>query len=88
MPHTKRVRSLTTQLRFRHVLSGCLLRSHNVILPQWAFKQSEVVCQKEPDEYSHFNMWNVEKHVNPRRESSATNHVMFLLSVFTLQTKR
>ncbi|TPX43477.1 dolichyl-phosphate-mannose---protein mannosyltransferase [Synchytrium endobioticum] len=64
--HTKRVRSLTTRMRFRHVISGCLLRSHNVILPQWGFKQAEVVCQKEAEDRSPFNMWNVEKHINPR----------------------
>ncbi|TPX33342.1 dolichyl-phosphate-mannose---protein mannosyltransferase [Synchytrium microbalum] len=66
VPETKRVRSLTTQMRFRHVMTGCLLRSHNVILPQWGFKQAEVLCQKEGEDLSPFNIWNVEKHINSR----------------------
>jgi dolichyl-phosphate-mannose-protein mannosyltransferase len=60
-----RIRSLSTKFRLRHYTLGCLLRSHSVNLPQWGFKQAEVVCQKvRPDNSSSNNMWNVELHVN------------------------
>nr|KAJ3422298.1 Protein O-mannosyltransferase 2 [Polyrhizophydium stewartii] len=62
----KRIRSLTTRFRLRHKSIGCLLRSDGVTLPQWGFKQVEVVCQKKPDDNSPSNMWNIELHVNER----------------------
>ncbi|KAG5458504.1 MAG: MIR motif-containing protein, partial [Olpidium bornovanus] len=61
------VRSLTTRIRLRHVPQGCLLRSHGVNLPQWGFKQAEVVCDKKNDLSSLNNMWNVEQHWNEMR---------------------
>ncbi|KAJ3328364.1 Protein O-mannosyltransferase 2, partial [Blyttiomyces sp. JEL0837] len=61
-PHIK---ALTTRFLLRHVATGCLLRSGSVTLPQWGFKQAEVVCQKAADVKSVNNMWNVELHVNP-----------------------
>jgi len=59
------VKSLTTRMRFVHVNSGCLLRSHNVILPQWGFKQAETLCDKQKRQDYH-NLWNVEQHVNEK----------------------
>ncbi|KAJ3008619.1 Protein O-mannosyltransferase 2 [Thoreauomyces humboldtii] len=61
---TKRIRSLTTRFRLRHNLSGCLLRSHAVTLPQWGFKQAEVVCQKKADPLNRNHMWNIEHHIH------------------------
>ncbi|KAI9017818.1 Dolichyl-phosphate-mannose-protein mannosyltransferase-domain-containing protein [Gaertneriomyces semiglobifer] len=61
---TTTIRSLTTRFRLRHVHSGCLLRSHAVNLPEWGFKQAEVLCQKKGDPNSSNNMWNIEQHWN------------------------
>ncbi|KAJ3021845.1 Protein O-mannosyltransferase 2 [Thoreauomyces humboldtii] len=61
-----RIKSLTTKFRLRHHLSGCLLRSHSVSLPQWGFKQSEVVCQKKADDNSPNHMWNIEQHTHDK----------------------
>jgi dolichyl-phosphate-mannose-protein mannosyltransferase len=33
-------------------------------LPQWGFKQEEVVCQKHSQDESENNYWNIENHVN------------------------
>lgn len=63
---TDRIRSLSTQFRLRHVQSGCLLRADRVTLPQWGFKQEEVVCQKKPNNDSTSNYWNIENHVNSK----------------------
>ncbi|KAI8806925.1 Dolichyl-phosphate-mannose-protein mannosyltransferase-domain-containing protein [Cladochytrium replicatum] len=60
------VRSLTTRFRLRHVMTGCLLRSHAVNLPQWGFKQAEVICQKRGDNSSINNIWNIEQHWNDK----------------------
>jgi dolichyl-phosphate-mannose-protein mannosyltransferase len=43
-----------------------LLRADGTHLPEWGFKQGEVVCQKKPDFSSLSNMWNIELHVNPK----------------------
>ncbi|KAJ3225723.1 Protein O-mannosyltransferase 2 [Clydaea vesicula] len=59
-----RIRSLSSRFRLRHVTLGCLLRSEGVTLPEWGFKQAEVVCQKKADKWSNYNLWNVELHVN------------------------
>lgn len=63
------VRSLFTQLRFRHVNTGCYLRSSGRTLPEWGFKQGEVSCRPhlKPGN-AELNkaefMWNVESNVN------------------------
>ncbi|KAJ3269778.1 Protein O-mannosyltransferase 2 [Terramyces sp. JEL0728] len=59
-------RSLTTRFRLMHVNLGCALRSDGVTLPEWGFKQGEVVCQKKPELNSKSVMWNIELHVNPK----------------------
>ncbi|KAL7751599.1 Protein O-mannosyltransferase 2 [Sorochytrium milnesiophthora] len=63
------IKKLSTRVRFRHKLSGCLLRSHNVNLPPWGFKQAEVVCDKRAGNKKDrdvYNMWNMENHWNDR----------------------
>lgn len=42
----KRVKTLKTQFRLRHALTGCHLFSHKVKLPDWAYEQQEVTCNK------------------------------------------
>ena len=37
-----RLRTLRSEFRLRHTLSGCYLFSHKVKLPEWAFEQQEV----------------------------------------------
>ena len=59
------VRTLTSRIRFRHKNLKCVLRSHNVVLPEWGFKQSEVVCDRR-DRKDDNNLWNVEQHWNDR----------------------
>jgi dolichyl-phosphate-mannose-protein mannosyltransferase len=42
----KRLRTLRTKFRLRHMLTGCYLFSHKVKLPEWGFEQQEVTCNK------------------------------------------
>lgn len=44
----KRVRTLRSHFRLRHVMTGCYLFSHKVKLPEWGFEQQEVTCNKNP----------------------------------------
>ena len=63
-----RVKSLITKFRLRNVYMGCLLHYSRQNLPEWGFKQMEVVCQKKPDNSSTENFWNIEKHINDKLE--------------------
>jgi dolichyl-phosphate-mannose-protein mannosyltransferase len=61
-----RIHSLTTRLRFRHLILGCYVRSANKNLPEWGFKQLEVSCDKENNLDDMHTYWNVESHWNDR----------------------
>ncbi|KAI6636763.1 hypothetical protein MCOR14_005107 [Pyricularia oryzae] len=41
-----RLRTLETKFRLVHVMTGCVLFSHKVKLPEWASEQQEVTCAR------------------------------------------
>ncbi|KIR54376.1 dolichyl-phosphate-mannose-protein mannosyltransferase [Cryptococcus gattii Ru294] len=43
-----RLKTLRSEFRLRHALSGCYLFSHKVKLPDWGYEQQEVTCNKNP----------------------------------------
>nr|ODO01135.1 dolichyl-phosphate-mannose-protein mannosyltransferase [Cryptococcus depauperatus CBS 7855] len=43
-----RLRTLRSEFRLRHALTGCYLFSHKVKLPEWGYEQQEVTCNKNP----------------------------------------
>ena len=47
-----------------------MLRESDQRLPEWGFKQGEVVCQKSADRKSGNNIWNIEDHKNSRLSPS------------------
>ena len=59
---------------------GCLLRADGVSLPQWGFKQTEVICQKKPDPDSTSNMWNIEQHFHEKRNFISTFFLILMYS--------
>ena len=65
---SKRLRTLRTKFRLRHVLTGCYLFSHKVKLPDWAFEQQEVTCNKNAVREN--SLWFVETATHPNRKSS------------------
>ncbi|RUS24956.1 MIR motif-containing protein, partial [Jimgerdemannia flammicorona] len=69
------IRSLTTRMRFRHSQLGCYLSASNVILPQWGFKQVEVVCDKRNRPDDQHTWWNIEQHYNPKRVYTSSDRV-------------
>jgi dolichyl-phosphate-mannose-protein mannosyltransferase len=72
-----RVRTLGTQFRLRHALSGCYLFSHKVKLPTWGYEQQEVTCNKNAVKTN--SLWVIESSNHPNRKS--TNLLILLLSL-------
>ena len=64
----KIVRSLFTQFRLKHLVTGCYLRASGKVYPEWGFRHGEVSCKpnlkssdlKKKKEF----LWNIESHVN------------------------
>ncbi|RKP12137.1 glycosyltransferase family 39 protein [Piptocephalis cylindrospora] len=80
------IHSLTTRVRFRHVRLNCLLRSTHENLPEWGFKQAEVVCDRRPAKEAMWDtqaMWNVEYHRHPKLSpaEASTYRTRFLADV-------
>ncbi|KAI9752768.1 MAG: hypothetical protein M1815_000281 [Lichina confinis] len=42
----KRLRTIQTKFKLVHVITGCVLFSHKVKLPSWAYEQQEVTCAR------------------------------------------
>ncbi|KAJ1964261.1 Protein O-mannosyltransferase 2 [Dipsacomyces acuminosporus] len=59
----RRVRTLTTRFRLRHTVQNCVLRVSGKSLPQWGWRQAEVVCDRH-NKLDENAVWNVENHVN------------------------
>lgn len=59
----KRLRSLRTKFRLRHIYTGCYLFSHKVKLPEWGFEQQEVTCNKNAVRPN--SLWYIETNEHP-----------------------
>ncbi|KAG6375220.1 glycosyltransferase family 39 protein [Boletus reticuloceps] len=55
---SKRVKTLRTHFRLRHLNTGCYLFSHKVKLPEWGYEQQEVTCNKNAVRVN--SLWYVE----------------------------
>lgn len=60
---TKRLRTLHTVFRLRHMLTGCYLFSHKVKLPEWGFEQQEVTCNTNAVKPN--SLWFAETNTHP-----------------------
>lgn len=58
-----RVKTIKTVFRLRHALQGCYLFSHKVKLPDWAFEQQEVTCNKNAVKAN--SLWYIETNQHP-----------------------
>ncbi|KIP12784.1 glycosyltransferase family 39 protein [Phlebiopsis gigantea 11061_1 CR5-6] len=59
----KRIKTLKTHFRLRHALTGCYLFSHKTKLPDWAYEQQEVTCNKNAVMAN--SLWYVETSEHP-----------------------
>ncbi|KAJ7618447.1 glycosyltransferase family 39 protein [Roridomyces roridus] len=66
---SKRLRTLRTQFRLRHALTGCYLFSHKIKLPEWGFEQQEVTCNKNAVMAN--SLWKVETAMHPNLPANA-----------------
>lgn len=60
----KRVRTIETKFRLVHVMTGCVLFSHKVKLPDWASEQQEVTCARGGSLPN--SLWYVEYNEHPQ----------------------
>lgn len=74
---SRRLRTLTTIFRLRHTLTGCYLFSHKVKLPEWAFEQQEVTCNKNAVKPN--SLWYAETNTHPRCMFSRLSPIFRLL---------
>jgi dolichyl-phosphate-mannose-protein mannosyltransferase len=60
----ERVRTIQTKFKLVHVMSGCVLFSHKVKLPEWAFEQQEVTCATQATLPN--TIWYIEGNEHPQ----------------------
>ncbi|ANZ77296.1 BA75_05005T0 [Komagataella pastoris] len=60
-----RLHPLTSSFRLKSATLGCYLGTSGASLPQWGFRQGEVVCYKNPFRRDKRTWWNIEEHTNP-----------------------
>lgn len=59
-----RVRTIQTKFKLVHIMSGCVLFSHKVKLPDWGFEQQEVTCAKGGTLPN--SVWYIEQNYHPQ----------------------
>ncbi|KAI9819405.1 MAG: hypothetical protein M1826_001154 [Phylliscum demangeonii] len=59
----KRLRTIQTKFKLVHIITGCVLFSHKVKLPGWAFEQQEVTCAKSGTLPN--SVWYIESNEHP-----------------------
>jgi dolichyl-phosphate-mannose-protein mannosyltransferase len=64
-----RVRTIQTKFKLVHIMTGCVLFSHKVKLPDWASEQQEVTCAKGGTLPN--SVWYVEQNEHPILGESA-----------------
>ncbi|OJJ43433.1 hypothetical protein ASPZODRAFT_136291 [Penicilliopsis zonata CBS 506.65] len=60
----KRLRTIQTKFRLIHIMTGCVLFSHKVKLPDWAYEQQEVTCAKGGTLPN--SIWYIESNTHPQ----------------------
>ncbi|KAI9718002.1 MAG: hypothetical protein M1828_006992 [Chrysothrix sp. TS-e1954] len=57
------VRTIQTKFKLLHIMTGCVLFSHKVKLPEWGFEQQEVTCAKGGSLPN--SVWYIEQNEHP-----------------------
>ncbi|KAJ5219890.1 hypothetical protein N7468_009094 [Penicillium chermesinum] len=65
----KRVRTIQTKFKLVHVMTGCVLFSHKVKLPDWGFEQQEVTCARGGSLPN--SVWYIESNAHPAMPENA-----------------
>ncbi|KAF2022211.1 glycosyltransferase family 39 protein [Aaosphaeria arxii CBS 175.79] len=59
----KRLRTIQTKFKLVHLMTGCVLFSHKVKLPDWGFEQQEVTCARQGTLPN--SIWYIEGNIHP-----------------------
>ncbi|KAL6712435.1 Dolichyl-phosphate-mannose--protein mannosyltransferase 1 [Coniothyrium glycines] len=59
----KRLRTIQSKFRLVHIMTGCVLFSHKIKLPDWGFEQQEVTCAKGGTLPN--SIWYIEGNIHP-----------------------
>ena len=62
-PGRERLRTIETKFRLVHIMTGCVLFSHKVKLPDWASEQQEVTCARGGSMPN--SLWYIEYNESP-----------------------
>lgn len=65
----ERLRTIQTKFKLVHVMTGCVLFSHKVKLPDWGFEQQEVTCARGGTLPN--SVWYVESNAHPTQPENA-----------------
>ncbi|KAI1263351.1 dolichyl-phosphate-mannose-protein mannosyltransferase 1 [Xylariaceae sp. FL1019] len=65
----ERLRTIQTKFRLVHIMTGCVLFSHKVKLPEWASEQQEVTCAKGGTIPN--SLWYIEGNMHPALPENA-----------------
>ncbi|TKA76040.1 hypothetical protein B0A49_05961 [Cryomyces minteri] len=65
----ERVRAVQTKFKLVHAMTGCVLFSHKVKLPDWGFEQQEVTCAKGGTLPN--SVWYIEQNEHPMLKEGA-----------------
>lgn len=65
--------TLSTSFRIKNPEMDCYLAQTNNFLPEWGFRQSEVICMKTPFKRDKRTWWNIETHENDRLPPTPEN---------------
>ncbi|KAK2817677.1 hypothetical protein FQN49_007969, partial [Arthroderma sp. PD_2] len=65
----KRLRTIESKFKLVHVMTGCVLFSHKVKLPEWGFEQQEVTCAKGGSLPN--SIWYIEQNNQPALPADA-----------------
>jgi dolichyl-phosphate-mannose-protein mannosyltransferase len=65
----ERLRTIQTKFKLVHLMTGCVLFSHKVKLPDWGFEQQEVTCAKGGTLPN--SIWYIESNKHPSLKEDA-----------------
>ncbi|KAJ5819812.1 hypothetical protein N7474_005403 [Penicillium riverlandense] len=65
----KRLRTIQTKFKLVHVMTGCVLFSHKVKLPDWGWEQQEVTCARSGSLPN--SVWYIESNSHPMMPEDA-----------------
>ncbi|KAF2862167.1 glycosyltransferase family 39 protein [Piedraia hortae CBS 480.64] len=64
-----RLRTIQTKFKLVHIMTGCVLFSHPVKLPEWGFEQQEVTCARGGTLPN--SVWYIESNAHPQLKEDA-----------------